>query len=50
MIQYQYYSCGSWYFGSPTASLPFPYGQSGYLWAPRQPDRHTFTIAASMWW
>jgi hypothetical protein len=56
-IQYQYYSYGSWYFNSPTsptngptASLPFPYGQSGNLWVPAQPDKHTFTIAASMWW
>ncbi|HJX64337.1 MAG TPA: hypothetical protein VJ860_10360 [Polyangia bacterium] len=52
MIQYQYYSCGSWYFNSdrPSASLPFPYGQSGYLWVPLQPDRHTLAVAASMWW
>jgi hypothetical protein len=50
MIQYQYYSCGSWYRNDPTASLPFPYGQSGNLWVPLQPDKHTLTIAASMWW
>jgi hypothetical protein len=52
MIQYQYYAYGSWYFNSnsPNASLPFPYGQSGNLWVPRQPDKHTFTVAASMWW
>ena len=50
MIQYQYYWYGSWYANNPTASLPFPYGQSGNLWVPVQPDKHTFTIAASMWW
>ena len=50
MIQYQYYAYGSWYFNSPTASLPFPYGQSGSLWVPLRPDNHTFTVAASMWW
>jgi len=37
MIQYQYYWYGSWTFNSPSASLPFPYGQSGNLWLPRQP-------------
>jgi hypothetical protein len=50
MIQYQYYSYGSWYTNNPTDSLPFPYGQSGNLWVPLQPDRHTLTISASMWW
>ena len=50
MIQYQFYSYGSWYTNDPTHSLPFPYGQTGNLWTPLQPDRHTFTIAASMWW
>ena len=50
MIQYQYYSYGSWYTNSPTNSLPFPYGQTGNLWTPLQPDKHTFTVSASMWW
>jgi len=50
MIQYQYYAYGSWNLNSPSASLPFPYGQAGNLWVPRQPDKHTFTVAASMWW
>ena len=49
-IQYQYYSYGSWYTSNPVGSLPYPYGQAGNLWVPLQPDRHTFTIAASMWW
>ena len=50
VIQYQYYSYGSWYTKDPLGSLPYPYGQTGNLWIPTQPDRHTFTIAASMWW
>jgi hypothetical protein len=50
MIQYQYYSYGSWYTNSPTNSLPFPDGQTGNLWTPLQPDKHTFTVSASMWW
>jgi hypothetical protein len=49
-IQYQYYNYGSWYTSNPVGSLPYPYGQAGNLWVPLQPDRHTFTIAASMWW
>ena len=51
-LQYQYYSYGSWYTNHPTVTqgLPFPYGQTGNLWLPLQPDRHTFTVAASMWW
>jgi hypothetical protein len=50
MLQYQYYSYGSWYNDYPVASLPYPYGQAGNLWTPLKPDKHTFTIAASMWW
>ena len=50
MLQYQYYSYGSWYTSNPVGSLPYPYGQAGNLWTPTQPDKHTFTIAASMWW
>jgi hypothetical protein len=49
-IQYQYYNYGSWYTTSPVASLPYPYGQAGNLWVPLQPDKHTFTVAATMWW
>jgi hypothetical protein len=49
-VQYQYYKYGDWYENSPTASLPYPYGQVGNLWVPLKPDKHTFTIAASMWW
>jgi hypothetical protein len=55
-IQYQYYMYGDWYTNpnntqDPTKSgLPYPYGQQGNLWKPLQPDKHTFTIAASMWW
>ena len=56
MIQYQYYGYGSWYFKNtdstlgPWPGMPYPYGQPGALWNPIQPDKHTFTIAASMWW
>jgi hypothetical protein len=48
-VQYQYYGYGSWY-DNPTTTLPYPYGQAGNLWVPLKPDKHTFTIAASMWW
>jgi hypothetical protein len=34
----------------PWPGLPYPYGQAGNLWVPTQPDKHTVTIAASMWW
>ena len=57
IIQYQYYSYGSWYttrgFGTSfvnPATLPSPYGGTGPLFYPTQPDKHTITIAASMWW
>src|SRR5208283_408481 len=62
MVQYQYYSYGSWYNhsnngmastalpGMAWPGMPYPYGQAGNLWNPVQPDKHTFTIAASMWW
>jgi len=50
IIQYQYYSYGSWYANDLANSLPFPYGQTGSLWVPTRPDRHTLTVAASMWW
>jgi hypothetical protein len=51
MLQYQYYSSTELvHQNSPTASLPYPYGQVGNLWVPLKPDKHTFTIAASMWW
>jgi hypothetical protein len=51
-IQYQYYMYGDWYTKAYNTyySLPYPYGQIGNLWKPLQPDKHTFTIAASMWW
>jgi len=49
-VQYQYYSYGSWYTNTPVASLPNPYGQGGNLWTPLKPDKHTFTIAASVLW
>jgi hypothetical protein len=50
MLQYQYYTYGDWYNNNPSISLPYPYGQVGYLWSPQRPDKHTVTIAASMWW
>ncbi len=64
-FQYQYYNYGSWYNkdfndiagpgnkmpkGMPRPGLPYPYGQAGNLWDAGQVDKHTFTIAASMWW
>ena len=55
-LQYQYYSYGSWYnqttnaSGMPFPGLPYPYGQIGNLWNPLKPDKHTVSIAASMWW
>jgi hypothetical protein len=64
-FQYQYYNYGSWYNkqfngesgsggkmpdGMPFPGLPYPYGQAGNLYNPGQIDKHTFTIAASMWW
>jgi hypothetical protein len=55
-LQYQYYGYGSWYNTNvdnvlgPWPGMPYPYGQLGALWNPIQPDKHTFTIAASMWW
>jgi hypothetical protein len=51
-IQYQYYMYGDWYTKpyNTFQSLPYPYGQIGNLWSPLLPDKHTFTIAASMWW
>ena len=55
-VQYQYYGYGSWYNKNtdstlgPWPGMPYPYGQLGALWNPIQPDKHTFTIAASMWW
>jgi len=49
-IQYQYYSYGSWYTSNPVGSLHIPTAQAGNLWVPLQPDRHTFTIAASYVW
>ena len=58
-VQYQYYGYGDWYnhatngVGSPAMpwpGLPYPYGQAGNLWNPLKPDKHTVTIAASMWW
>jgi hypothetical protein len=52
-IQYQYYMYGDWYTKpyNTLYSLPYPYGGDiGNLWRPLQPDKHTFTIAASMWW
>jgi hypothetical protein len=36
--------------GMAWPGLPFPYGQAGNLWNPTHPDKHTVTIAASMWW
>jgi hypothetical protein len=48
-VQYQYYSYGSWY-DNPVTTLPYPYGQLGNLWVPLKPDKHTVSIAASMWW
>ena len=64
IFQYQYYVYGSWYNkenngmaasdgsspGMAWPGLPYPYGQAGNLWNPGKPDKHTFTIAASMWW
>ena len=62
MVQYQYYSYGSWYNvpnngmasttlpGMAWPGLPYPYGQAGNLWNPSRPDKHTVSIAASMWW
>jgi hypothetical protein len=63
IVQYQYYDYGNWYNkagngvastnlpgGMPWPGLPYPYGQAGNLWVPTQPDKHTVTIAASMWW
>jgi hypothetical protein len=55
ILQYQYYSYGSWYnyngnFTQQKASMPYPYGGGGPLFFPGNPDKHTFTIAASMWW
>jgi hypothetical protein len=62
-FQYQYYNYGSWYnkdhngipggqitTGMARPGLPYPYGQAGNLWNSGQADKHTFTIAASMWW
>jgi hypothetical protein len=55
-LQYQYYNYGSWYNqsanaqGMPWPGLPYPYGQIGNLWMPLKPDKHTISIAASMWW
>jgi hypothetical protein len=61
-VQYQYYDYGSWYnaatngipggtlTGMQWPGLPYPYGQAGNLWNPIRPDKHTVTIAASMWW
>jgi len=50
-LQYQYYMYGDWYTKPYNTiwSLPYPYSDTG-LWKALQPDRHTFTIAASMWW
>jgi hypothetical protein len=55
IIQYQYYSYGSWYNTDPMNALPTPYGSNnlqseGVLFFPTHPDKHTITIAASMWW
>jgi hypothetical protein len=63
VFQYQYYNYGSWYNmagnevstskmpdGMPRPGLPYPWGQAGNLWRTNQADKHTFTIAASMWW
>ena len=55
IIQYQYYSYGSWYNTDPMNSLPTPYGSNnlqseGVLFFANHPDKHTVTIAASMWW
>jgi hypothetical protein len=54
IIQYQYYSYGSWYndptFTTVKAAMPYPYGGGGPLFFPTGPDKHTITIAASMWW
>ena len=63
-IQYQYYQCGSWYNkanngipspdgklpGMQWPGLPFPYGQAGNAFVPVHLDKHTVSIAASMWW
>jgi len=50
-VQYQYYMYGDWYTKAynTSQSLPYPYSSTG-LWKALQPDKHTFTIAASMWW
>ena len=52
ILQYQYYSYGSWYNNTANNmnSLPFPYGGGGPQFYPAHPDSHTVTIAASMWW
>ena len=52
ILQYQYYSYGSWYKNTANNmnSLPFPYGGGGPQFYPAHPDSHTVTIAASMWW
>jgi hypothetical protein len=52
ILQYQYYSYGSWYMNTANNmnSLPFPYGGGGPQFYPAHPDKQTVTIAASMWW
>jgi hypothetical protein len=54
VLQYSYYHYGSGYSDNTTLAniMPFPYGQYGTLATSNnyRPDKHTITLAASMWW